>query len=234
MRPVTLDSLKEQIRDRYDLPEYTTSGFVNINSITRLINSALQQYYGLLAESYGDNYFEQTTTITTVTGVNINSFPNRMVKLQSLHWLRGTGDIVPITRATTDAVKLTLDTSLTWSSCDPMYRLQGQSILWLPTPTAIYSVACTYNALPADLVNGSDFFNAGPGHEEYVVSEVCRRIAIREDKDITPFVMERQEVEQAIRRQASQRSETDSLVLRNMNSGMYESDYARRNRLNRL
>lgn len=233
MRAITLDSLKDQIRDRYDLPEYTTTGFVTTASITRLINSALQRYYGILLECYGDNYFEQTTTLTTVAGLNLSSVPDRLIKLQSLHWLRANNDIVTIRRANVDAVALTLDTSNDWNNCTPMYRLQDQSILWIPTPSAAYSVSCTYSALPEDLVNGSDFFNAGPGHEEYVVSEVCRRISIREDKDPSVFILELKDIENSIRNQASQRSETEGLVLRDYTE-YPESDYSRRNRLNRL
>lgn len=235
MRNVTLLELKTAIQDRYDLPAYSSNGFVSSAGILRTINASLQAYYALLLECYGDDYFVQSTSITTSANISISSLPSRFHSLRSLLWSRGTDDIIHVPRATRDDVYLASYTPQSWNTIAPTYNIQGQVIQWLPTPNAAYSLTMFYSALPVDLALDADVFDAGPGHEEWVISEVCRRIAVREDKDPTIFLMERQTVEARIKAQASERDEAEPLVLRGVTrTSDQESAWARRDRLSRL
>lgn len=233
MRSVTLLDIKTAVLDRYDLPAYASTGFVSSAGILRTINASLQAFYALLLECYGDEYFDATGTLTTTNGVTISSLPSRFYKLRSLLWVRGTNDIVPVQRAANEDVYIGEYAAQSWSSYAPKYRIQGQVIRWYPTPNAAYNVAISFAALPADLSADTDIFDGGAGHEEWIVSEVCRRIAVREDKDPSVFLLERQTVEARIRSQARERDESEPMVLRDVNAAN-ESAWARRNRLTRL
>lgn len=233
MRSVTLLDLKNAVLDRYDLPAYASTGFVSTTGITRTINASLQAFYALLVECYGSEYFDATATISTIAGVSVTSLPSRFYKLRSLVWIRGTDDIVPVPRINQEEVYLGAYDPQSWSTYAPRYAVQGQAVRWYPTPNAVYSLSMSYAALPDDLAEDTDAFDGGAGHEEWVVAEVCRRIALREDKDPSVFLYERDVVERRIRTQASERDEAEPMILRDVQS-TNESAWARRNRLTRL
>ena len=133
-RLVTLTSLKEDIRQLYDLPAWSTTSFVTDVAVTRLINTSLQAYYAVLVECYGDDYFDQEGTITTVASVDVSSLPSTFVKLRKLVWVRGTNDVVTLRRADAEYAVLSAYASQSWEVYVPRYRLQSQTIKWYPTP----------------------------------------------------------------------------------------------------
>lgn len=229
-RTVTFSELRELIRIRYDLPDFTTQTFVSLPGINSMINSSLQAYYGLLCECYGDDYFAATSTLSTVADTATTDLPSRFVKLKSLVWERATDDLVTLRRAQAADSYLAGMSQQSWEEYLPRYRIFGTSkIRWFPKPNAVYTVICDFVQLPADLVDGTDTFEAGPGHEEWVVLDVCRKIAQREEKPVNEWAALRGEAEARIRAQAPDRDETEGLVLRDAyNRG--ESDYARWNR----
>ena len=230
-RTVTLSEVRELVRTQYDLPAFSTTTWVTTALVNSLINSSLAAYYGLLTECYGDNYFTTSATITTSAGVNLSSLPSRCSKVLRLWWVRGTDDVVPISRGSADDLVLASYAARSWDDYSPRYRLSGISaIQWLPTPNAAYDVLCDHVAIPVDLSADGDTFEAGPGHEFFVVNDVCARLAIREEKDPSAFMAERARFEQLIQTQAGERHEGDALTLRDAD-GYVESAWERRNRL---
>lgn len=229
-RSITLSEIREEIRVRYDLPSFSTTTFITTTAVNSLINQSLQAYYAILLECFGDNYFAESTTITTDDDTALSSLPSRFTKLLSLHWLRGTNDVVKILPANATEIGLYSLGSVAWTNYSPRYRLSGNAIEWFPTPNAAYSVRCDYMALPSNLSADTDFFDGGNGWEEWVVLDVCRKIAGKEEKDPSTWIAERNDVEARIRKQAPDRDEGEPLVLRDA-SRRWESDYERRNRL---
>ena len=80
-RTVTLSAVRELVRNQLDLPTFTTTTFVTTAYVNSLINASLAQYYGLLMELYGENYYAATSTITTTANVDLSSLPTRCSKL---------------------------------------------------------------------------------------------------------------------------------------------------------
>lgn len=230
MRSVSLSELREEVRTRYDLPTFTTTTFVTTTLVNSLINKSLQSFYALLMQCYGDNYFAASEELTTSANVPLTSLPTRFSKLIALHWLRATGDVVKIKPASVDHIRHYGLDPVSWSEYGPRYRLSGVSAIeWFPTPNAAYDVRCDYVAIPDDL-GEEDAFDAGPGWEEWVVLDVCRKIASREEKDPSVWLAERADIEQRIRSQAPERDEGESLVLRDV-TGMALGAWELRNRL---
>lgn len=229
-RTITLAEVREAVRVRYDLPAFSTSSFVTTAMVHAFINGSLQTYYGLLNACFGDDYFAATVNLTTTAGVATTALPPRFVKLKTLMWERVAGDVVLLRRAQIDDISVALGAEQGWTSYEPRYRLFGTStVRWFPKPDAVYTVACDYIQLPADLTADADTFEAGPGHEEYVILDVCKKIAQREEKSLEEWAGLRSEIEARIRSQAPERDETDGLVLRDA-WGRGESDYTRYNR----
>lgn len=228
-RTVTFAVLKEAIRTRADLPAFSASTWVTTTQINALTNESLQGYYALLWTLFGDEYYSTSSTITASSATT--SVPTRCIKILNLWWLRGTDDVVRINRGNADDLLLANYASKAWTDYAPRYRLQGTgTILWLPTPSTSYNVRCDHVALPADLSADGDTLFSGAGWEQWVVADVCLKLAQREEKDPSVFMAERAEWEARIRAQAPDRIEGEPLQLRDV-SGVGMSAYALRDLL---
>jgi hypothetical protein len=214
-RTVTLADIRERIRVRYDLPTFTTTTFVTLEAVHALINEEVQRYYGLLLECYGDDYLDTTYALTTSAGVGQTSLPDDFTKLRRLCWLRGADDIVTLRQASVDRIRMGDYDAKSWAEYTPRYRLQGQALAWYPPPSEEYNLTLTYAALPADLAAEDDSFQAGPGHEGFVIYGVCAMIATREEKDPGTWMALRGDAEKRIREQAPQRDESEAGCVRN-------------------
>lgn len=230
-RSVSFSTLREAVRTRYDLPTFGSSTYVTTAHVNAMINASMQAYSAMLCEAYGDNYFTTSASATTSAGVGTNSLPTRFYKLTRLWWLRGTDDVVPILRANVNELGMANYSARSWTECGPRYRLQGTSLVqWLPKPNAVYDVVFDYVQLPADLSADGDTFEGGPGWDEWVVNDVCAKIAQREEKDPAGYLAVRADWEARIRAQATERDEAEALTVRDEDEPR-ESDYERRNRL---
>lgn len=231
-RTVTFANLRTAIQARYDLPAFSTTTWLTTSQVNTMINASVQALSAMLIEAYGDNYYTTSSSLTTTSGVNLTSLPTRCYKLLTLWWVRGTDDIVKVSRGNLDDLRLANYASKSWSEYKPRYRLQGtSSVQWLPTPNAAYTVTCDYVQLPAELSADGDTFEAGPGWEEWCVADVCRKIAAREEKDITSWMGERADAEARIRAQAPERDEGEALSVRDTFNPYGMSDYELRNRI---
>ena len=230
MRQVTFESLRTAIQVRYDLPAFTTATKPTLEQINVLINASASRLSGLLCEAYGDDYFTTASMIQTAQDNSLTSLPTSFFKLKSLIWLRGPDDPVEIIRASVeDYARRSLLSSRAWTGEAPSYRLNRNSqVWWLPRPNAIYDVTCTYVQTPFDLVDETDTVEAGPGWEEWVVNDVCVRIAQIYEQDPSVYMSERSECEQHIRSQAPDRDETQAMSIRDVRSRDNMSDYERR------
>jgi len=219
-RAIAFSTLRESVRARYDLPTFSTATFVKTADVNSLINESLQGLAALLISCFGDDYYAATSNITASANTSTTALPTRCIKVLKLWWVRGTDDIVPIMRGNADDTLLASYSAKSWTDYAPRYRLLGTaSIRWLPTPNASYTVACEHVALPADLSADGDTVECGPGWEQWVINDVCAKIAIKEEKDPSVFFAERANWEQRIVAQAPERAESDALQLRDVTSG---------------
>jgi hypothetical protein len=230
-RTQTFAWLQEEVRQRYDLANYSTTTWSTTTSIKSMANSSLQAYYALLTECYGDNYFAKNATLTTTAGQATTDLPTDFAKLKALVWQRGTDDPVMLKRAQRSDEYLIGMSSQGWSTWEPKYELFGlTTVRWYPKPNDVYSVLIDYIYTPADLSGDSDTFPAGQGWEDWVVLDICRKLAARDDKDPGVFLAELQDIERRVRAQAPERDEGEARTLRDA-TYHGESAYSRRNRL---
>lgn len=211
-RNVQLSELREDVRQRCDLPTFTSSTFITTDAVTRMINVSLQTLYSRLMEAWGEGYFSKSGNITANIDNATSDLPADFLKMVSAHWLRGTDDIVPMREASIDDLRFAQFASREWSS--PRYRLRTNTILWVPTPSVEYEVAVEYVYAAPDLSADDDTFDAGPGWDEYVVLDVCRKVFERQEKDAQHFIAARNEVERNIITLSPHRSETENHVVR--------------------
>jgi hypothetical protein len=206
-RLVALSAVREAVRQRYDLPDFSTSTFVTLVAVNSAINESLQALYAILLDAWGDDYFTKLTSVSTTANQGYTAYPTNFLRLQGIAWQRGTDDYVPLERASVDDMPDMMLSARAWTTTRPKYRLTLDGIRWTPAPNAVYTVWLHYVQLPAALSADGDTFDAGPSWDEWVVMDVCAKIAQREEKSIAEWLAKRSDVEARIKSQAPGRDE---------------------------
>jgi hypothetical protein len=212
-RLVTLSDLREDVRTRYDLPAYSTTTYVTEDAVTRMINQSAQAFYAMLIACFGDDYFTTTASTTTTASVASTTLPTDAHKVLRVVWLKAADEAVTLHRATVDDYAKAFETAEAWNYA-PRYRVHGSSLKWYPVPSAVYNIRIIYVALPEDLDTAEDTMEAGPGWDEWIVLDVCRKIAEREDQDASRWIALRADVEARIKAQAPERDESEPEAIR--------------------
>lgn len=180
-RTVTFSAVKESVRTRYGLPAaYSTTTYVTTAMVEAWVNESIRALYGLINAAWGDDYFTTQTALTTTAGLGTSPYPTRFLRLRSLAWHRGTDDIVLVSRAPVDEFDVSLWTPRAWTSDSPSYRLTQDGIRWFPIPSQVYNLTISYVQSPTALVAPADTFEAGEDWEEWIVCDVCAKIAASE------------------------------------------------------
>lgn len=230
-RLLSLSDLREEVRIRYDLETFSTTGWCTTAAVTRLLNESIQRFRAILSEAYGDNYLLASTTITTTADIPVSSLPSDFFKLTKLSWRKDAETAVPILRGSADDLARSTLTPCSWSR--PKFILTAGTITWLPVPDQEYTVDCWYQSILADLSADGDTIDCGPGWAEWIVLDVCRKLASREQKDPSVWLMELSQAEQFVRSQAPDRAETDAPCIRDVYGLDGMSDYDRRDYVTR-
>lgn len=184
MYSYSLSTLRSEVLTRYDLPASSTSTKPTTAQLTSLVNTSIRRFTNLLLALYGDDYLTTMSTVSTVAGTATVSLPTRCFRVQGVAWVRGQQDIVRLRRATVDDL---LDGGASptdpraWDT-EPMYSLLGQTLTFVPVPSAVYTIRLVYAQLLANLSADVDTVELGPAWDDWVINDVCSMIAqIRED-----------------------------------------------------
>lgn len=210
----TRDEIQELIRVQYDLETLSASTNPTATNVVSMINESLQQLYAMLMECYGDDYFTESYTLATTASVATSSLPPDFVKLKSMSWRKDASTAVPLHVASVRELSMATLEPREWIA--PKYRLSGSGIHWTPVPLSSYTVDLWYVAIPSDLSSGSDVVNVGPGWVQWVVHDVCTKIAtrLRDQAMVSMFSQLRADAEKRLREQAPERNETEALGVR--------------------
>lgn len=199
--PVRFDALREAVRVRYDLPTFSTTTFITTAIVNALINKSVQAYFGILQTNKRDEYLTYDETISATASAatfDLSTLVSaKFLDVRALHWLRSTNEPVEMHPGTLDDLHMRSEAARAWG-CDAKYVIARGLVYWLPTPSATYSVRIWYTGLPTDLSSDSDTIDGGPGWDEWVVEDVCAKIAIREEKDPRGYVAMRNDFEERI------------------------------------
>lgn len=202
---------------RYNLPVLSDASWITQDELNIEVNASLQAFYALLMDCQGDDYFATYADVTTVASADTSDLPDGFVRALNVTWLRDTDDPVQLEQAQARDARMSGLVAQSWDCYTPKWALHGVNALrWFPTPNAVYTVRLTFVKLPADLdelLESGDTFDAGPGWEEWVVNDVCAKLADREERDPGRFVQERERMEARIRDQAPQRGDTSGGLL---------------------
>lgn len=185
MNNVTLTNLILQTRQRCDI-ENATARFTDAE-ITNYLNDSYAEFYDLVREAYGADYYMATTTpVNTVPGTELYSIPAdflavNTVDIQLAPNIRISGR--RYSQADRNHLRNLPLSPIAWTRFTPVwYRLKGQNISFLPIPAGAYTFTIDYVPTPTRMTAPSSTIDDVNGWSEYIVLDAAAK-CMRKDQD---------------------------------------------------
>lgn len=204
MLTVALSVLREKVRQRYDLEPFSTTTFVSTALVNEMINEAVESLYALMAEARSDEYMTFEETITASSGVASLSLSTltsaTFVDLRRVYWLESTNEPVELESGTIEDFYQRSEVAEGWDEYTRHYLLRDQ-LYWLPIPNATQTLRIVYVGMPAALSADGDTVSLQPGWDQFIVYDVCAKIAAKEESDVATWLALRDRIALDVRGQ---------------------------------
>lgn len=199
MATETLSNLRTRIRERSD--HTNPDDFVTDSELNRMINSSYREYYDLVLESHADHYLAAPASFSLGSGATTYALSNltRFYRLRGVDRQEG-GSWITVRRyqhqERNDLNRLS-------------YRVMGGNLHFEPSGSTAGSYRVWFVPEPDPLTSDSGTVDGWNGWEEWIVEDVCAKIAVKGEEDARPFVAARDRIAERIRRAAADRDEGD-------------------------
>lgn len=221
---VTLATVRTLVRQRTDTVNTT---FVTDTELNGWINDSASELWDLLVEAYGEDYYTTVTDITTTANQEFITIPTGVYQVKGVYSyiLQGSDRVrAPLYRSSLVDM-LTDQRTPGWSVsrgyCDATYRIVADHIYVAPLPTAVYTLELWYiPTFPQLTVDGSTF-DAYNGWHEYVVCDVCMKVAQKDQADVTVFAAQKTALAQRISRMKTERDAGQNNYVQNLQYGSW-------------
>lgn len=227
---VTLSAVRTLVRQRTDT-ENTT--FVSDTELNSYINDSASELWDLLIQAYGEDYFTTSTDIATTPNQEYISIPTGVYQIKGVFSYTTTGSDrvrAPLTRQTlTDMLSDQRSPGWSVSSgyCDATYRVVADRIYFAPLPTAAQNLELWYIPTFPRLSSDSSTFDAYNGWQEYVVADVCIKVAQKDQADVSVFAAQKSAMLERINRMKTERDAFQTNYVQNLNNMWPLNWYAR-------
>ena len=205
---VTLSELKQRARERAD---QVNSTFVQDSELTSYINISAKQLYDLLVAAYGEDYYiKDAATPYTITADGTNdtfSLPTDFYKMVGLDEDAGGGQrytLKPFMFQERNQYKQPYFALAPYTS-SYKYKVFGDSIKFIPKPSANKNFYLWYIPVMTELVNGTDELDGINGWEEFIVLDVAIKMMIKEESDPSALIIERRLIKDNLEAMAQNR-----------------------------
>jgi hypothetical protein len=191
------------------------SSFRTSEAIRHYLSESCRVLVGKLVDLYGEDYYSESTTVSTAASTPSTALPTGAWKLLKLR-VTLNGERVTIDRASVDD----LDSEGTYTGwlggVLPTYRQRGSNLVWFPVPTAVHVVTLEYvptaifrdssaNAV-TELTSANDTFDGIFGWELWPVLHTAIKLKTDNGKDANDLRLELAELEADMLRAAMNRS----------------------------
>jgi hypothetical protein len=175
------------------------STFVSSAEWTSYINNSLFELYDLLVQKYGDDYFVKTSpTVITTDGTN-----DRYALASDFLKLLGLDLLVSGSGATAQYVSLRPFSFternafsglrfIPGARANLRYRLNGSNVWFAPFPPAGLTIRPQYVPRLTALSAEGDTSDGFSGWLEYVIVDACIKALMKEESDVSAFLVEKQ------------------------------------------
>jgi len=210
---VLVSEVIEEARFRVDANS-GASTYVNDAAMLRLVKFSARRLSAMIRREFGGDYFTSRTTLTTTPSSDTVALPGNFSDLRQIAWVRGSNDVVPMSRAGVDDWRASSETATAWDAA-PTYQIQSSNLLVFPKPNQAYTLSIYYDT-GIYVTSTSDSIDAQPGWEEWLINDVCIRIRMREDLEFSSFEKERSIAAAEIKQQAAQRDRVGVHTVRDL------------------
>ncbi|NBW08775.1 MAG: hypothetical protein EBR82_12200 [Caulobacteraceae bacterium] len=159
-------------------------GFISDAEITEYLNYCLSDLYDQLVQAGGQPWYRNSYTFTAVNNTSAYSLPTDFYRLVSVDIALGGGLVIsarPYMEAERNRFRWYYQG---WFAGRPVfYRLLGNQINFIPTPSGSYSITLNYYPTFTKLVSGSDTFDGVNGWEELAVWKAAAYCKAKGDED---------------------------------------------------
>ncbi len=193
---MTLAEIRTACQQRADM---VNSTFVSSAEWTSYINESLFELYDLLVQKYGDDYFVKASpTVITTDGTN-----DRYALASDFLKLLGMDLLISGSGATAQYISLRpfnfsernnfLGRGIIQGSRTNLrYRLNGTNVWFAPFPPAGLTIRPQYIPRLTPLSGESDTSDGFSGWLEYVIVDAAIKALMKEESDVSAFLIEKQ------------------------------------------
>jgi hypothetical protein len=189
MALVTLADLKNQARERSD---NLYSSYFTEEELNKMVNASAQELYDILVGVYEDYYFIEFP-FSIIGGQDEYVLPTDFYKLRGLD-----------------------------EAVSPTYRITVKPFQWLERnyyiqPVNAHDLFLYYIPKMTLLVNDNDTFDGINGYEQYIITDVARKMMIKEESDPSAFMAELAQIKNRIETMGQNRNAGDSDRIQDIN-----------------
>ena len=206
------------------------SAFVSDAEIVDYINVAMAEIHDLLVEKYEDYYV--STTTYTLPGGNPGTLPATFYKALGVDFDSG-GVSYRLKRYSFQERNMyNSPGAVAARIADTRYAIQGNQIKFIPDPTTSGTVTLHYVPEAQRFSSGSTsatIVSLAPamanGYEEYVVVDAAIKCLLKEESDVQPHMVYKEQLRKRLEAAAGNRDAGESYKISDVNTGVYLEDY---------
>lgn len=198
----TLGSLRLQAQQRADL---VNSNFVTLPEWNTYINQSFYELYDLLITVYEDYYVAPRLTFATTgtqyqydlpNGINYNSAP-ALYKLYGVDLGLDTSQNAFVTLKKFDFIQRNQYvfpqlTSTYLGVFNLRYRMVGNKIMFIPTPSSNQIIGLWYYPRLTTLLKDTDICETISGWDEYIIVDAAIKAMQKEESDVSALMAQKQ------------------------------------------
>jgi len=220
---ITLGTLKTKCREQANM-EF--SSFVSDSELVSYINDSLKSLYDMLIQS-GEFYYVQSYDFQTVVNQDEYALPSTLYKVLGVDYRLGTGEARSMQRANWQDRNRYNNFPFfnTTQYAFYKYMLNGNNIRLMPTPSTGETIRLWYAPVLTDLVSDSDVIDVINGFDDYVIADVCIKMLAKEESDIQPFLIMKQDAERRVQKMKRDRIQGDTATIADVSSGQVINYY---------
>ena len=223
----TLAQLITRVRQRADM---VGSAFVSDAEIVDYINVAMAEIHDLLVDKYEDYYV--STTTYTLPGGNPGTLPATFYKALGVDFDSG-GVSYRLKRYSFQERNMyNSPGAVAARIADTRYTIQGNKINFIPDPTTSGTGTLHYLPEAQRFSSGSTsatIVSLAPaianGYEEYVVVDAAIKCLLKEESDVQPHMVYKEQLRKRLGAAAGNRDAGESYKISDVNTGVYLEDY---------
>lgn len=206
---ITLADLRSRARERADMKN---SNFVEDTELNYYINSSIAELHDILVQSYGQDYFLESTTFTTVGGqeeYNLSTIftNNDFYKVRGID-AKLNGDDFFTLKPFNFNERNRFQHFGVWDYLgitNVRYRLLGSKLKFSPAPDAAITVKIWYIPKHTELVNDTDILDDINFYAEYVIVDAAIKMLNKEESDVSVLMAQKADLKRRIEEASNNR-----------------------------